>query len=150
MPTADRRYFAERAIRYFERQTYPNRELVIVDDGKSPIAELAEGRPQIRYICLEQRATIGTKRNLACESALGEVIVHWDDDDWYSASRLRLQMDLLKHAPELVCGVRDWFSTIFVGIGRFNTAIPQPGSHGWLERACAIVRVHGTIIISRT
>ena len=25
---------------------------------------------------------LGAKRNLACELARGEIIVHWDDDDW--------------------------------------------------------------------
>src|SRR3712207_2410530 len=87
MPTADRRRFTERAIRYFDRQDYRNRELVIVDDGQSPIGDLVGGHPRVHYIRLDQRMRVGTKRNLACLQARGEVIAHWDDDDWYGPQR---------------------------------------------------------------
>ena len=36
MPTYNRRHFAGKAIEYFLRQDYPNKQLVIVDDGTSP------------------------------------------------------------------------------------------------------------------
>src|SRR5262249_33545534 len=41
MPTADRRRFAERAVEYFLRQDHPHRELVIVDDGRDAVEDLA-------------------------------------------------------------------------------------------------------------
>ena len=34
MPTANRRPYVAQAIRYFQRQDYPNKELVILDDGE--------------------------------------------------------------------------------------------------------------------
>ncbi|MFC7737918.1 glycosyltransferase [Roseomonas sp. GCM10028921] len=107
MPTADRPRFAERAIRYFQRQDWPNRELVIVDDGERPIAELAEGRERVRYIRLDGRSRVGVKRNLACEQARGDIIAHWDDDDWYAPGRLRLQAEALAQMPHGICGVSE-------------------------------------------
>ena len=44
MPTADRRRFVPQAIGYFLAQDYPNRELVIVDDGKESVEDLVSGR----------------------------------------------------------------------------------------------------------
>jgi len=41
------------------------------------------------------RSQDGAKRNLACERARGQFIVHWDDDDWYPASRVRVQIRAL-------------------------------------------------------
>ena len=41
MPTADRRRFVPLAIQNFLQQDYPNRELVILDDGQDSVADLA-------------------------------------------------------------------------------------------------------------
>lgn len=92
MPTAERRVFAERAVEYFLRQDHPRRELVIVDDGREPVADLAARDPRIRYLRPARRLSIGAKRNLACEAAAGEVIACWDDDDWYADDRLSFQV----------------------------------------------------------
>src|SRR5208282_945756 len=37
---------------------------------------------------LESPASIGRKRNLACEQAAGEFIAYRDDHDWYASDRL--------------------------------------------------------------
>jgi glycosyltransferase involved in cell wall biosynthesis len=106
MPTADRRGFVPDAIRYFTRQTYPNRELLILDDGQDSIADLVPACEQIRYVRLERRLSIGAKRNLACELARGEIIAHWDDDDWIADWRLSYQVKaLVRHSSPAVCGV---------------------------------------------
>ncbi|HWF90349.1 MAG TPA: glycosyltransferase, partial [Pyrinomonadaceae bacterium] len=80
MPTYNRRLFVPQAIRCFLRQDYPNLELLVVDDGPNPVADCVPESDRIRYIRLDNRATVGAKRNLACEQARGEFIVHWDDD----------------------------------------------------------------------
>jgi predicted O-methyltransferase YrrM len=106
MPTANRRLFVPHAIRYFLRQNYPNRELIILDDGSDPVSDLAPEDPRIRYIRMQERRTMGAKHNLACELARGEIIAHWDDDDWFSDWRLTYQVsELLKHPPMTVTGL---------------------------------------------
>lgn len=94
MPTCDRRRFMGRAIRYFLEQDYGNRELLVVDDGADCVADLMPADPRIRYVRLPERRTIGAKRNLACEQAAGDLIVHWDDDDWSAPWRLRYQVEM--------------------------------------------------------
>ncbi|HSN75392.1 MAG TPA: glycosyltransferase [Anaerolineae bacterium] len=105
MPTADRRAFVEQAIRYFLRQDYPRCELLIVDDGREPVADLAQGDPSVRYLRVEGRQELGVKRNLACEQAHGEIIVHWDDDDWQAPWRVSYQAAQLLAQGADVCGV---------------------------------------------
>lgn len=84
MPTANRRRFVARSISLWQRQTYEDRELCILDDGEDAIEDLVpKNDPRIRYERLSSRVVLGEKRNLLCEMSTGEVIAHWDDDDWY-------------------------------------------------------------------
>src|SRR5436853_5015409 len=89
MPTFNRRRFVPRAIYYFLSQDYPEKELLILDDGVESAADLIPDDPCVRYVRLEGREVLGRKRNLACEEARGDIIAHWDDDDWMARSRLR-------------------------------------------------------------
>ncbi|NTU86173.1 MAG: glycosyltransferase family 2 protein, partial [Chloroflexales bacterium] len=105
MPTADRRAFVPQAIAYFQRQDYPRRELLIVDDGDDPVADLVPDDPRVRYYRLARRMTVGAKRNYACRQALGPIIAHWDDDDWHAPHRLRYQIEALHQAGGELCGI---------------------------------------------
>jgi glycosyltransferase involved in cell wall biosynthesis len=120
MPTADRRRFVRRALQYFFQQDYENRELIVVDDGSDSVADLMPANDlRVRYIDARQaggvRRSIGAKRNLACAAARGQIILHWDDDDWSSPGRITCQVAHLLAAsagkdgravlPD-VCGLR--------------------------------------------
>lgn len=83
MPTYNRRNFIPRALAYFHRQTYPACELIVVDDGEDAVGDLfSDPPPNVHYLRLEQRMRVGAKRNLAAAHARGDIILHWDDDDW--------------------------------------------------------------------
>lgn len=106
MPTNNRRHLVGAALAYFRKQDYSNREMVIVDDGTDSISDLVPNDdPQIRYFRSSQRTTVGAKRNLACREAGGEVIAHWDDDDWMADWRLSYQVENLLKARADVCGL---------------------------------------------
>ncbi len=105
MPTYNRREFVPRAIEYFLRQDYANKELIIVDDGTNPISDLIPNDDRLRYIRLAERRTIGAKRNQACEAARGNIICHWDDDDWHAPWRITYQVGALQHDRASVCGL---------------------------------------------
>jgi glycosyltransferase involved in cell wall biosynthesis len=109
MPTADRRSFVPRAIGQFLRQDYPERELLILDDGGDRVEDLVSDDPRIRYAALTRRMTLGAKRNLACEMSKGVIVVHWDDDDWMSDTRLTRQVAALRTTGADVCGVSRLF-----------------------------------------
>ena len=105
MPTRDRRAFVPQALQQFLRQDWPNAELLVIDDGDDKVADLIPEDPRIRYIALDERRTVGAKRNLACEAARGEIILHWDDDDWMADQRIRYQVERLLAARADLCGL---------------------------------------------
>ena len=105
MPTSGRRGLVPAAIRYFLRQEYANRELIVIDDGPDAIADLVPPDPRIRYVRLEATHALGAKRNLACQEAHGEFIVHWDDDDWMAGWRLDYQVASLLRTEADICGL---------------------------------------------
>jgi O-antigen biosynthesis protein len=106
------------AIRYFLRQDYPDKELVIIDDGTDRVADLIPADPRIRYFGLPGRASTGAKRNLACKHSTGTLIAHWDDDDWYAPSRLREQISPLLSAKADLTGLANSY-LLELPAGRF-------------------------------
>ena len=50
MPSANRRGFVPLAIRGFQAQEYPNKELIIVDDGEDAVRDLVPDDDRVRYI----------------------------------------------------------------------------------------------------
>ncbi len=105
MPTSNRRQFIPLSIEYFLRQDYPSCELIIVDDGDDPVSDLVPDDPRITYNRISGKYTIGSKRNIACKKARGEIIVHWDDDDWAAPWRLTYQIEQLIAQKADVCGI---------------------------------------------
>lgn len=76
---------------------YPNIEIIIVDDSSVSLMENEHMKailtaPGVRYIYLSERHSIGVKRNIAVEQAKGEIIVHWDDDDYFREHRISSQV----------------------------------------------------------
>jgi len=91
------RFPAAFAIECFQRQTYANRELIVVtaapDSGvEALIAELAD--PAIRFIQAVPRP-LGELRNVVAAHARGELIAQWDDDDLSAPDRLAMMAGVL-------------------------------------------------------
>lgn len=105
MPTHNRPEFMLQAVYGFLTQTYANKELVILDDGTEPIAHLVPRHQALRYVRQETRTVIGAKRNTACRLSRGQIIIHWDDDDWYAPDWIRTQVNCLQQTGAAVCGL---------------------------------------------
>lgn len=105
MPTADRRRFVPAAIAQFLAQGSDDAELVILDDGADRVADLIPGDPRIRYFREEQRRVLGDKRNRLCELARGEIVIHWDDDDWHAPDRIARQVAALDATGADIAGL---------------------------------------------
>ena len=76
----------------------------MVDDGADSVKDCLPDDPRIRYIYLDTKPVLGMKRNLACAEARGEIVVHWDDDDWYPPWRVRAQVEALLRENASICG----------------------------------------------
>jgi glycosyltransferase involved in cell wall biosynthesis len=140
MPTYNRRAFMPQALRYFLGQDYPNRELIIVDDGTDAIGDLTENLPGVRYFRLPSRKSIGAKRNLACQHAQGEIIAHWDDDDWYSSDRLRYQVTPILNGKADITGLDNAF-VLDLPAGEFWTTNSE------LHQKLFVGNVHGGTLV---
>jgi hypothetical protein len=109
MPTYNRRAFVPDAIKYFLQQDYNHKELVIVDDGTDPIEDLVPKHEQIRYIRIKKNMTLGEKRNFCVRESLGDLIMHWDDDDWMAPYRISYQVQELLASKAEVCGLQQMY-----------------------------------------
>jgi glycosyltransferase involved in cell wall biosynthesis len=96
-PTYNRLEFLPRMLRCFQQQDWPNRELIVLDDGDDGTERLFEDNtdPMIRYHHEIPKQCNAIKRNRLCELAQGEYILHWDSDDWHSPARIRRQISPL-------------------------------------------------------
>ena len=92
--TRNRREWLPQAIACFLAQDYVRRELLILADGDD-VRDLVPHDDRIRLVHLEGAPGVGAKRNLGCELARGEIIAHWDDDDFSEPGRLSDQVGRL-------------------------------------------------------
>ena len=107
-PTFNRRPFIEIMLKCVEKQLYPrNRmEWIIVDDGTDKIEDLiknAKNVPQIHYYKIDQKLTLGAKRNLCHSKCKGEYIVYIDDDDYYPPDRVSHAIETLQNNKNALC-----------------------------------------------
>jgi glycosyltransferase involved in cell wall biosynthesis len=143
MPTYNRRVFIPLALRYFTYQDYDHRELIVVDDGDQPVNDLVGEIANVKYVRLQRRVSIGAKRNIACQHASGEVIAHWDDDDWYAPDRLRYQVTPILAGDADITGLDSTY-VLDASRGEFWTAQPE------LHKKMFVGNVHGgTLVYSK-
>ena len=99
MVTRERFALAQRAIECFRKQTYPNKELVIVNDDSCSDLEqwvFSLRDTQIQYIGLaDEDKSLGELRGFSLQSARGEYVAQWDDDDISHPDRLMSQMSAI-------------------------------------------------------
>ncbi|MEM7135831.1 MAG: glycosyltransferase family 2 protein [Myxococcota bacterium] len=101
MVTRDRVALARRAFQCLRNQSWPNVELVIVDDGDESyedlVAEFQDDFPILYHrIEPDPEVKLGGLRNLSQDLAKGEYLVQWDDDEWFHPDRIRYQMSVLR------------------------------------------------------
>jgi hypothetical protein len=98
--------------------------MLIVADG-ADVRDLVPDDDRVRLIHLAGSIEIGDKRNFGCEQSRGEIICHWDDDDWSGISRLGAQVEMLLsssgksvsgfHSMRFTDGSRWWQYSGFAG-----------------------------------
>lgn len=111
MPTADRPRRAQQAIDDFLQQDYPERELIILDDGEPPIT--IPNDPRIQLVRQHERKILGWKREALVQLARGDVLVAWDDDDWHGPRRISVQVAAIRDGKE---------ASVFGGIRSYEEA----------------------------
>ncbi len=139
MPTANRREFVALSLEFFLAQDYPNKELIVLDDGDDRVGDLFEGQEDVRYVWEPPGQTLGARRNRLCELASGPVIAHWDDDDWQAPHRLTYQVGELVRTGVQMCGITDPLFYAPVSRGAWRYQYPG-GQKFWLAGSTLVYR----------
>jgi glycosyltransferase involved in cell wall biosynthesis len=127
LATRNRRLFLQQAVKYFRRQTYPNKELIIIDDSQASAAVLMPDDAAITYIKLDACVTLGHKLNLGIRAASGPIIQKLDDDDYYHPDFLCTTVKaLLGCEPERTIVGFDCFLVLIAATGELKYS-----GHGW-------------------
>lgn len=107
MVTADRRALVKRSLHCYKKQSHPNTELVVVDNGHDQIDDLLEDFDEstVNYIRLKPSPdnVLGEMRNRSLEAATGEYVTCWDDDDWFHPDRIKIQLNRLQQDSYDAC-----------------------------------------------
>ena len=109
-PTHNRDRFLKNALAYFRRQNYTNIEWLILDD--SPQATECRGDltdENIFYQHIDRKISIGEKRNILVEQARGEIIIQFDDDDYYAPNYVSSMVAALTKLDADLINLRGWF-----------------------------------------
>lgn len=113
MPTFNQAAFIRRAIYSLHKQTYPNWELIIVNDGCTDETELFISDylkdPKVRYIKNEENTGLGHAINQALDIAKHDYISYLPSDDFYDPTHLeslKNKLDESKDIALVFSGVR--------------------------------------------
>jgi len=110
MATYNRGYCIGRAIQSIVNQTYPNWELMVVDDGSSDntdevVQELQDKDSRIRYLKLEKNLGCSGARNEAMKICTGDYITFLDSDDEYDSTKIEKQVNCFKESKKKNLGI---------------------------------------------
>src|SRR5690606_18181691 len=92
--THERPAFREWLLWNFDKQSWPHKELIVVDSS----ATLAwPERPDLRVIACD-RNSVPLKRNIALDAVSGRYLAWFDDDDWQHPERLERAVEALERS----------------------------------------------------
>jgi glycosyltransferase involved in cell wall biosynthesis len=132
-PTFNRRPFIQNMFTCFRNQTYPKHriEWIIVDDGTDKIRDLIESSniPQIRYFEVNDKMTLGAKRNYMHSFVRGSIIVYMDDDDYYPPERIEDAVEKLEANPKALCAGSSEIYIFFKHIQKMFKCGPYGPNH---------------------
>ena len=106
--TFNRPEFIKIAEKFVSQQDYPHHllEWIIVDD--SDAENCYEPRLccdiKVHYKKLDSKITLGEKRNISHKYCNGDIVVYFDDDDYYPTSRVSSAVEILTKSKKLMAG----------------------------------------------
>ena len=132
-PTFNRRPFIKTMLQCFRNQDYPKSriEWIIIDDGTDKVVDLITEAniPQIQYISVENKMSLGAKRNFMHSKTKGSIIVYMDDDDYYPPQRISHAVERLQERKDALCAGASEIYVYFKHINKMYQAGPYGPNH---------------------
>jgi glycosyltransferase involved in cell wall biosynthesis len=105
--THNRPELLKRALDSVVAQSYPNMELIVVDDGSAEsseaIVESYRDQIPVRFIRNETPKGACKARNLGIENAAGEFVAGLDDDDYWRSGRIEKLTETFEEGISAAC-----------------------------------------------
>ncbi len=94
--------FIAEAIESINKQTYPVKEIIVVDDGSTDKTEeiVKNQNGNIRFIKQQHKGDPAFGRNIGIGEAKGELIAFLDQDDMWPENKLEIQVERLERFAE--------------------------------------------------
>jgi len=106
--TFNRRPFIKYLKESIKQQTYQGDiEWIIIDDGTDKIEDLIQDVDfvKVKYFKYDNKMSISKKRNLSNSLSKGDIIIYFDDDDYYPPERIEHAVTSLNNNPDyLIAG----------------------------------------------
>lgn len=108
VPTLNRAALLREALSSIAAQTYPDWEVIVVDDGSEPpvsqdLVEQIVGNTRLKLVRHDERRGVPAARNAGLDWANGDVVLYLDDDDLLMPAALQILRDLFRKHPTLDC-----------------------------------------------
>lgn len=102
IPTFNRALKTARAVASVLYQTFPDYEIIVVDDGSEDRTQkaLRQFGPRIRYIAHGWNRGVSAARNTGIRESRGHYIAFLDSDDYWLPRKLEVQIAYFKSHPE--------------------------------------------------
>lgn len=113
MPTYNRAYCLERAVRSVQRQTFQDWELLIVDDGSTDDTEQLCARLKreigfrLDYVKVANAGASNARNVGVCRSA-GDLIAFLDSDDVFYPEKLAIQANMMRRFEDAALCFTNW------------------------------------------
>src|SRR6266436_945209 len=124
IPCYNQAHFLDEAIESVLTQSYPNREIIVVDDVSTDnTAEVARRYSMVSYVYREN-AGPSAARNAGVEAGRGKYLVFLDADDRLLPEALEIGVDCLRQHSE--CAFASGFCRLIVADGSLLGKPEQP------------------------
>ena len=109
-PTYNRAHMLDAWAKYIEWQDYPKHrmEVLIADDSTDntleKLEELREKLPNLKVFHFKGKNSNGIKRQWLIDRSNGDILIHFDDDDYYPPERVSHAVETLQNSEKLIAG----------------------------------------------
>jgi glycosyltransferase involved in cell wall biosynthesis len=156
IPNYNYAHYIVDAIESVLRQTYPNLQIIVVDDGSTDNSlQVLKSYPDVIVLSQDNKG-VSSARNMGLRYAAGQYIAFLDADDVWCDDKIQLQVDVMaEKSADLVSGVVEvcdnylrhlYFLKAQFSGDLYSNMIKNPG-HAFIPLVCSNALIRKSVII---
>ena len=149
IPTYNYAEFITKAIDSVMAQTYPNVEIIVIDDGSTDDTKSrVKNRPMIKYFYHSNKG-LSASRNVGVEKSSGEYLVFLDADDWLEKDALEKNFSLIYDKPHLAFVSGNYY-LLYAGTNTVQPSVTVINSHHYKRLLQSnYIGMHAAVLFQR-